>query len=103
MPLLDSEELVVVSKERLELYAARLQEVENELCRRSVDEALEQCKARGITLLSPEDLEEEEASPGGKSARVRGRRAIESGVRASKISFFEMFRSLFAKRTKQAG
>lgn len=103
MPLLDSEELVVVSRERLALYVDRLELVENELCRRHVDEALEQMKAQGIRFLTPEDLEDEEASHGEMSERVPRKRKIESGTRAQRISPVDMLRSLFARRTKQVG
>jgi hypothetical protein len=99
MPLMHSEKLVVISKKRLALYMARLEEVENELCQRTVDEALEEMKARGIKLLSPEDLEDEEASQGRKPPQVRRRRR----THAPKSRFLDMFGGLFAKRTKQAG
>jgi hypothetical protein len=103
MPLLDSEELVVVSKDRLESYIARLDYVENELCRRHVDEALEEMKAQGIMFLTPEDLEDEEAAHGEKSERVRRKRKNKSGTRAQRMSLVDMLRSLFARRTKQVG
>ena len=97
LPLLHSEKLVVISKDRLALYMARLDELEHELCRRHVDEALEQMKAQGIRLLSPEDLEDEETSEGEMPLRVRHKRR----TRAPRMSFVDMFGSLFAKRSKQ--
>ena len=103
MPLLESEELVVVSKDKLELYIARLDYVENELCRRDVDEALEQMEAQGIRFLTPEDLEDEEASHGEKSERVPRKRRNKSGTRAQRMSLVDLLRSLFARRTKQVG
>ena len=103
MPLLDSEKLVVVSRGRLALYMARLEHVENELCRRTVDEALESMKAQGIVLLSPEDIEDEETSHGGKFSREPRKRHIRGETRAPKMSFVDTFRSMFAKRTKQVG
>ncbi|MCI1047434.1 hypothetical protein [Caballeronia zhejiangensis] len=99
MPFLDSEKLVVVPKDRLALYIARLQEVENELCRRTVDETFELMDAQGVRFLTPAYLEEEETSQGGKPLRARRIRR----TRAPKSSFLNMFRNMFAKRTKQAG
>jgi hypothetical protein len=98
MPLLDSDELLVVSKETLGHVEARLEEVERELCQRKIDEAFERLKAQGITedmLLSPEDLEDEEAS------RARRKRRFNGSARAPRWSFPRMFGSLFAKKAKQ--
>ncbi|WP_157694712.1 hypothetical protein [Caballeronia fortuita] len=90
MPLLNSQKLVVVSKDRMALFVARLQEVENELCRRAVDETFDLMEAQGVRFLTPADLEDDNAR--------RERR-----TRTPKSSFFDMFRNMFAKRTKQAG
>jgi len=106
MPLLDSDDLLVVSKNSLGRMEARLEEVECELCQRKIDEAFERLKAQGITedmLLSPEDLEDEETSHVGTVARTRRKRRFRGRARAPGWSFPGMFGGLFAKKAKQVG
>lgn len=106
MPLLESDELLVVSKESLGRLETRLEEVECELCQRKIDEAFERLKAQGITedmLLSPEDLEDEETSRSGEVSRSRRERRFRGSARAPRWSFPGMFGSLFAKKAKQVG
>ena len=66
MPLLDSEDLVVMSGESLQRMAARLEEAERELDKRLFKESLAQFRALGYTedkFLSPEDIDDEVVAP----------------------------------------
>ncbi|SAL00729.1 hypothetical protein AWB80_07949 [Caballeronia pedi] len=97
MPLLDSEDLVVMSNETLARMAAHLEEVERELDERKLEESVAWFRSRGYTedkLLSPEDLVERlEFSPAAAPFRIKSPR----------FSFLDVFGGYFAKRTKQAG
>ncbi|SAK78993.1 hypothetical protein AWB75_04746 [Caballeronia catudaia] len=97
MPLLDSEELVLVSKESLEKLSARVEEVERELDERKLEESLAWFRSRGYTedkLLSPEDLvTRSDASPAAEPVRLE----------SPKSSLLDLFGGYFAKRMKQAG
>ncbi|KND57518.1 hypothetical protein BSCH_02036 [Candidatus Paraburkholderia schumanniana] len=105
MPLLDSEDLVVISRESLERMVARLEEAERELDKRLFEESLAWFRAQGYTddkLLSPEDLVDDmEEAPsaygGARKPSGKGRNKV------PRTSFLDVFGSLFAKRAKQVG
>lgn len=97
MRLLDSEELVVVSRESLERMAARLEEAERELDKRLFEESIAHFRSLGYTedkLLSPEDLVD------GASRRAS---RTETGSKAARPSLLELFAGFFARRPRQAG
>ncbi|CAH2811472.1 MAG: hypothetical protein CBHOC_5243 [uncultured Caballeronia sp.] len=105
MPLLDSEDLVVISRESLERMAARLEEAERELDKRLFEESLAWFRAQEYTddkLLSPEDfVDDMDEAP---SAYGDARKPSGKGRnKVPRTSFLDVFGSLFAKRAKQVG
>lgn len=102
MPLLDSEDLVVMSGESLQRMAARLEEAERELDKRLFEESLAQFRALGYTedkFLSPEDIEDElDEAPGVHGAHAPSGKV---GRQRPKTSFLDVLGRMFAKRTKQ--
>ncbi|WP_162066506.1 hypothetical protein [Burkholderia sp. THE68] len=100
MPLLESEDLLAISREALARMAARLEEAERELDKRLFEESIAHFESMGYTadkLLSPEDLVDEVDETAGVHVPRK------PGCQARRTSFFDVFGGLFAKRTKQVG
>ncbi|KXU94420.1 hypothetical protein CR51_26835 [Caballeronia megalochromosomata] len=104
MPLLESEDLVAISREALARMAARLEEAERELDKRLFEESLAHFRSMGYTadkLLSPEDLVDEmDDAP---AVHVPRKPVGQVANQARRTSFLDVFGGLFAKRTKQVG
>jgi hypothetical protein len=111
MPLLESEELVVMSVQALARMAWRLEEAERELDKRLIAESFAWFESLGYTddmLLSPEDFESDGSTRKSRAVvtpateRVHEPQ-IEGGAKGLKTSLAEFLGTLFAKRSGQAG
>ncbi|WP_157695920.1 type II toxin-antitoxin system YoeB family toxin [Caballeronia hypogeia] len=91
MQLLDSDQLVLVSKQSWERTEARLEELERELDERKLEESLAWFREQGYTedkLHSPKDLADR-AEGGAGSARVENRPRRSTFFRSVGRSFHE--------------
>ncbi|MDR5879372.1 hypothetical protein [Caballeronia sp. LZ032] len=106
LPLLESEELVVMSVQALARIAWRVEEAERELDKRLIEESFAWFESLGYTeeiLLSPEDFQ-------GDGSTTRSRATVESDAPRSagqakglKTAFAGFLGTLFARRSGQAG
>lgn len=106
MPLLESEELVVISVQALTRMAWRVEEAERELDKRLIEESFAWFESLGYTeemFLSPEDFESDGSTR--KSRATEPAHELRSVGRAKgfKSAFAGFLGTLFIKRSGQAG
>ncbi|MDR5777836.1 hypothetical protein QCE63_00150 [Caballeronia sp. LZ065] len=106
MPLLESEELVVMSVQALARMAWRVEEAERELDKRLIEESFGWFESLGYTdemFLSPEDFESDGSTRKRRAANgVHEPRGV-GQAKGLKIAFAGFLGTLFAKRSGQAG